>query len=231
MAGFWVRAAALWIFFCGVVYGQDIVYRNIQSGDFYRIKIGDSRYGWVVSQTWSRPSIPVCWESVPAEYAAHRETVKDAVAKSWEAHSAVRFTGWDVCPSRNFSGIRIRVANENPHVRRLGAPISGLRGGMVLNFTFDMDDFRPCLSSNKMYTMCIRSIAVHEFGHALGFAHEHNRSDRDVACAKKAQGPDGNIELTPYDPESVMNYCNPQYNNYGMLSEKDIISVQAIYGK
>jgi hypothetical protein len=38
------------------------------------------------------------------------------------------------------------------------------------------------------------------------------------------------VMLTPYDPESVMNYCNPVYNNDGRLSLRDIQSVQLKYG-
>ena len=33
-----------------------------------------------------------------------------------------------------------------------------------------------------------------------------------------------------YDPKSVMNYCNTTYNNDGVLSPRDVASVQQIYG-
>ncbi len=46
-----------------------------------------------------------------------------------------------------------------------------------------------------------------------------------------AQGPgDGAEMLTPYDPHSVMNYCNPKYNNDGRLSVWDIAALQRMYG-
>jgi hypothetical protein len=80
-----------------------------------------------------------------------------------------------------------------------------------------------------MRESCIRSIAVHEFGHAIGFAHEQNRNDTPGECAEKPQGPNGDVMLTPWDLHSVMNYCNPVYNNNGVLSDDDIISVNKIY--
>jgi hypothetical protein len=36
--------------------------------------------------------------------------------------------------------------------------------------------------------------------------------------------------LTPYDPHSVMNYCNQKYNNDGQLSDLDVKALQQIYG-
>jgi hypothetical protein len=37
-------------------------------------------------------------------------------------------------------------------------------------------------------------------------------------------------QLTPYDPESIMNYCNPKFYNDGNLSELDVLAVRQLYG-
>lgn len=77
----------------------------------------------------------------------------------------------------------------------------------------------------------IRAIAVHEFGHAIGFTHEQNRADAPGECQLLAQGTNPDTLLTPYDPTSVMNYCNKRWNNEGFLSALDISAAQALYGK
>jgi len=61
-------------------------------------------------------------------------------------------------------------------------------------------------------------------------AHEQNRFDATGEWQKLAQGPNGDLPLTPYDPDSVMNYCNEKYNNDGALSALDKKAVAELYG-
>jgi hypothetical protein len=175
---------------------------------------------------WPESSIYVCWENPLPQFADQMALVKQSVAESWEAASAVRFTGWQRCATTNM-GIRILIDDSGPRTLGLGVNLNGVVNGMILNFTFN----NWGTACRDQLNMCIKSIAVHEFGHALGFAHEQNRPDAPGECQQLAQGSNGTALLTPYDPQSVMNYCNPNYNNLGVLSRYDSEAVQKIYGR
>ncbi|QRO02689.1 VCBS repeat-containing protein [Archangium violaceum] len=151
--------------------------------------------------------------------------MQDAAEGTWGRVSAVDFVGWGACTSTS-RGIRINVADTGPHVKQLGSRLDGYVNGMELNFTFA--NWSPVCQSQREF--CIRAIAVHEFGHALGFAHEQNRPDRPSTCTEPPQGSNGNLMIGAWDLQSVMNYCNPAWNGNGQLSATDIAGVVQLYG-
>ncbi len=182
-------------------------------------------YGYMPSK-WSSNIIPVCWENPSDANQEGREWTKEAIKESWQRHSSLQFTGWSKCNYRS-RGIRIRIADDHPHTKGLGNQLDGKRNGMVLNFKFN--SWSPSCHSQLYF--CIKVITIHEFGHALGFSHEQNRPDAPLECQKDHQGSDGDTYLTDYDPNSVMNYCNPQWNGNGKLSTKDVKGLQKWYGQ
>lgn len=178
-----------------------------------------------INTLWQTSTVPVCWEQKKQEPEA--TWVRESVMGSWSKYGAIDFIGWDRCPAvpAKGQGIRIAVQDVNPHVKALGRNLDGLPRGMVLNFTFN--NFSETCRFER--DRCIRVIAVHEFGHAIGITHEQNRPDAPDWCREQQQGSDGDWLVTQYDPDSVMNYCNPKWSNDGILSAGDIQGVRALY--
>lgn len=182
--------------------------------------------GYVLTNSiWPNKAVYVCWENPGVLTAAERNEVIFAVKQTWEWQSKARFLGWGACNAAS-QGIRILASDVGPHVKALGRFLNGRVNGMVLNFTYQ--NWGQSCQSRKSF--CNRAIAIHEFGHALGFAHEQNRPDTPAICQEPQQGSFGDVVVGEWDLFSVMNYCNPEWNNDGQLSNGDRLTIATYYG-
>ena len=157
-----------------------------------------------------------------SEYAATRETVRDIIDETWNKVLApeevpsdewVQFVGWEACADGDGHDIKRQVGGGADRVNGLGTDAT------YVNFNY---------SNPNKPLWDVKRIAIHEFGHLLWLAHEHNREDSGDRCSYDPQGTDGTDYYGRWDHDSVMNYCNSRGRD-GVLSESDKYWIVRVY--
>lgn len=175
------------------------------------------------SETWDR-TIPVCFDSTTVrlpDFDALRAQLMDAVARTWTQATGLRFTGWGECPRPG----TVETINVGVNTINVGCDSAqtcpGGRPGCP-----DRIDINVCPPA------WFDAMLIHEFGHALGFAHEMARPGfPDYGTCSEADEPGGDDLHTIPDRNSVMNatydgcHVNPE------LSAFDIAGAQNLWGR
>ncbi|RZA26992.1 MAG: hypothetical protein EOP10_01780 [Proteobacteria bacterium] len=198
---------------------------------------------------WTNPSaIPVCIMNRAQISDEVFTDIKNYVVTEYANKTGLNFVGWGSCTNAQKTGKVIRVTFANKHNwATTGGMTAGGGLSMVgmtpsncgtdcLGGTMRLDisttgAFPSKESNYRDFTVTrTRATAIHEFGHAIGLMHEHERSDAE-GCDRS----DGSVVaddsrytyVTDYDSNSIMNYCHS--GSQTTLTKNDIAGVAYLY--
>lgn len=201
------------------------------------------------------------WEDVDAL----NEAFKKAIEDEWGAKTGVITAGWKPCAEMPAAMVKLNFfdcpdnspqcpdGNSRPHVAYIGPPIAG-PNQVNLRRTYeghwrskDCNGRRGFLGIGRKSELdarieCTRNYGLHEFGHILGFSHEHTHyAAPSPACGNDQEehykeAGEGSALWTcgsGYDEDSVMNYCATKgWFNWNLgLSSKDVSCAKEFFAR
>jgi hypothetical protein len=199
--------------------------------------------------------IPVCW-ATPG-WAAEKARVEAAIAGAWLTQANLDVVFEPTCPTQpDARRVRMAIGVHTDNSSMGGNGTAYASGPDALTGPEDLAIrfwFKPDGTTARGR---IDYLAVHEFGHVLGFSHEQDQdAPGAIACRKgmceaektrqenagntfdmpscmaDADNNEGGSPLGAFDPDSIMNYCAPRVGTHGRLSDGDGVAVRRVYGK
>jgi hypothetical protein len=180
---------------------------------------------------WPSGVVPVCYDDSDGKNPSLLSQARQILNTiGWSAVANVNFTGWGSCSSMSVPSVQVHFAHgSNGLTSHLGYPGYALG---IIPLTTDVTLVDDDSSGNHF-----QYEVLHEFGHALSWIHEQQRtdnwtsSDTEIYCSQNqaGQGVDtSSLVRTPYfDKQSIMSYCSGWAQE---LSPGDVAGVQATYG-
>lgn len=198
---------------------------------------------------WPNKEAHVCF--FPGSSPSLRAIVKWTIENTFNSSSNLKFMGFGECADQSRKDVRVAFATD---------PLTESRADLGIQAQ-DRAAERATLTIGKMATDSLFSErkatffndVIHEFGHAAGLLHEHQRPDGRDICpdswsqtrtddlqilereARLLSGPNAHVDLSqPADLLSVMSYCQLDFlasqNVISNLSWGDVIGLSRLYG-
>ncbi len=205
--------------------------------------------------------VEVCWLGVSPATAELRQILEDYLIDELEGRAGVLLQFSDECLSEDdpFYPVGIAIYDDpgiTPGVRgelsgvaafnpNMGHPTTYSWGGashrelldMVLTSRFKNVSeglklqAEPLSEAGKLNLL--KSIALHEMLHVLGFVHEQNHPDSTCLTQGQGYAPRAHEAVTEYDENSILNYCLTHHYDFELgplgLTNLDIEGIQKIY--
>jgi len=225
---------------------------GVESGEEERIGAAEEQLYYASTKLWPARDVTVCWRT--SGFATEKTWVREALRgqRSWAAAGDINFVGWGDC-GLSTTGIQLQVGSVMS-TSTLGKSSSG---ATVITLDFDSPEtqYTRCVNNGLTRERCIKTVSIHEFGHAIGYAHEQNRGNAPDECTDATmQGSNGDATFGGWDVESIMAYCNfstemssmdrrgtervygppngdsPELSDYNGDGRADLLCFDAVYG-